>query len=159
MSALVQSTIAANELATLLIPISGKQLVLPNVTVAEIIPYSEPQLEDDEGPDWYLGEFSWRNINVPLLSFEKINGQTVNSQSTNRRIAVLNGVVDEEILPFCAIVTQGVPRLMRITPDEISNHAEAEKGPAEVSAVLIGGEPAVIPNVDFIQQQMLKIIA
>ena len=80
MSAEIQSTITANELATLLIPMSGEQLVLPNVTVAEIIPYIEPQAHNDK-PDWYLGVFNWRNIDVPLVSFETINGESAdNSQ-------------------------------------------------------------------------------
>lgn len=156
MSAEIQPAIASNELATLLIPVSGKQLVLPNVTVAEIIPYKEPLAEDDK-PDWYLGTFAWRNITVPLVSFERLNGESV-GESRSRRIAVLNGIVDSQRLPFCAIVTEGVPRLMRVMPDEVSVDDEASAGPCEVSRVLVSGERAAIPDVDFIQQEVLKIL-
>ena len=156
MSAEIQSAIASNELATLLIPMSGKQLVLPNVTVAEIIPFVEPVTEDDK-PDWYLGTFIWRNIHVPLVSFEGLNDEPL-SQSANRRIAVLNGVVDSERLPFCAIVTDGVPRLMRVTPDEVSADEGTSAGPCEISKALVSGEPATIPDVDFIQEQVLNIL-
>jgi chemosensory pili system protein ChpC len=157
MSGELQSAIAANELATLLIPMSGKQLVLPNVTVAEIIPYVEPQADDDK-PDWYLGAFNWRNIEVPLISFEAINGESTNSPTRDRRIAVLNGLVDNQRLPFCGIVTAGVPRLMRIMPDEVSTDEGATTGPSELSRVLVSGEKAAIPNVDFIQQEVLNIL-
>ncbi len=157
MSGELQSTIAANELATLLIPMSGKQLVLPNVTVAEIIPYIEPQPDEDK-PDWYLGAFNWRNIDVPLVSFEAINGGAAGSQGKDRRIAVLNGLVDNQRLPFCGIVTEGVPRLMRIMPDEVSTDEGATAGPSELSNVLVSGEKAAIPNVDFIQQEILNIL-
>ena len=157
MSAELQSTITANELSTLLIPVNGKQLVLPNVTVAEIIPYRQPEAEDDV-PNWYLGSFNWRNVNVPLVSFEAINEEPFVSQSRGRRIAVFNGLVDGEKLPFYGLVTEGVPRLMRIAPDEIATDDEAEAGPSELSRVLVSGERAAIPDVDFIQQQIIEIL-
>ncbi|ARN73711.1 chemotaxis protein CheW [Oceanicoccus sagamiensis] len=157
MSGELQSTIAANELATLLIPMSGKQLVLPNVSVAEIIPYIEPQADDDK-PDWYLGAFNWRNTDVPLVSFEAMNGESSGGQGKDRRIAVLNGLVDNQRLPFCGIVTEGVPRLMRIMPDEVSADEGATKGPSELSSVMVSGEKAVIPDVDFIQQEVLNVL-
>ena len=157
MSADIQSAIAANELATLLIPMSGKQLVLPNVTVAEIIPYVEPKADDDK-PDWYLGAFNWRNTDVPLVSFEALNGESSDGKGKDRRIAVLNGLVDSQRLPFCGIVTGGVPRLMRIMPDEVSTYESATAGPSELSRVLVSGEKAAIPNVDFIQQEVLNLL-
>jgi chemosensory pili system protein ChpC len=159
MSGQLQSGITVNdtELATLLLPVFAKQLVLPNVTVAEIIPYVEAQAEDDV-PAWYLGRFNWRNISVPLVSFEAINAEAFTSQGKLRRIAVLNGVVDSEKLPFCAIVTQGAPRLMRVMPDEVANDEQGQTGPAELATVLISGEPAVIPDIDFIQRQLLTLL-
>jgi len=149
-------TNAASELATLLIPINGRQLILPNVTVAEIIPFVEPAPEDDV-PTWYLGRFPWRAQEIPLISFEAINEEPFVSQSRHRRIAVLNGLVGES-LPFCGIVTEGAPRLMRVMPEEIGNDESLQPGPAEIARVIVSGEPAAIPDVDFIQQQMLKLL-
>lgn len=157
MSVELRPTIAPNELATLLVPVNGRQLVLPNVTVAEIIPYLEPQPEDDV-PNWFLGTFPWRNIAVPLISFEAINEEPFVSQSRDRRIAVLNGVFDNDRLPFCGIVTEGVPRLMRVMPDEVSVDDEIAAGPSEVARVLVSGEKAAIPDVDFIQQEIIKLL-
>lgn len=157
MSVEIQSTNAANELATLLLPVHEKQLVLPNVTVAEIIPYSEPVAEEDV-PAWYLGSFYWRNISVPLISFEAINAEAFTSESETMRIAVLNGVLDNEKLPFCGVITQGVPRLMRLMPDEVASDDSEACGPAEISHVLVSGEKAVIPNLDFIQQELIKLL-
>ena len=163
MSGHLQNTAAVNELATLLIPVNGKQLVLPNVTVAEIIAYEEPKpaegsADGKETPNWFLGYFGLRNTDVPLVSFESINEEPFSSQSRQRRIAVLNGLVDENRLPFCGIVTEGVPRLMRVIPDEVAQDKQTKAGPAELSCVLVSGEKAAIPNVDFIQQQVLKVI-
>ena len=159
MSSELQSTIAANELATLLIPMRNKQLVLPNVSVAEIIPFVRPT--EDEGqqarPEWFLGHFTWRNTQVPVVSFEGLNGEAIDTLNSSKRIAVLNGLVDDR-LPFCAIVAEGMPRLMRVMPNEVSNDDSAMIGPAELATVLVSGEEAVIPNVDFIQQQILQYL-
>ncbi len=81
MSGQVQAAAAANEVATLLIPMHGKQWVVPNVTVAEVIPFVEPEAE--EGPSWYLGRFSWRGLSVPVVSFETLNEEPYISQSSS----------------------------------------------------------------------------
>ena len=146
-----------DELATLLIPMNGKQWVIPNVTVAEIIPYVEPQVEGDDNPTWFLGYIDWRGTRVPVVSFEAINEEPFVSQSSSRRIAVTNALIDGVKLPFCGVVAESVPRLMRIQPNEIINE-DVEVGPAEMGHVLVNGEQAVIPNVDFIQEQVLKLI-
>ena len=157
MRAELSTATEVNELATLLVPVTGRQLVLPNVTVAEIIPYVAPTPAAGK-PEWYLGEFLWRNISVPLVSFEGLNQEPVAGEHRERRIAVLNGLVNSQLLPFCGIVAEGVPRLMRVMSDELSSDEDALVGPAELSRVLVSGEPAVIPNVDFIQEQVLGLM-
>lgn len=157
MSGQVLSSNTPNELATLLIPMHGKQLVLPNVTVAEVIPYVQPDPRED-APSWYLGTFPWRNQNIPVVSFEALNEEPFVSNSQSRRIAVLNGLVDSQRLPFCAMVTEGMPRLMRVTADEVSVDEEVESGPCEIGRVIVNGERAVIPNVDKLQEAVLNLL-
>lgn len=157
MSRQVQSANVPNELATLLIPMHGKQLVLPNVTVAEVIPFIEPEPVADK-PSWFLGTFPWRNLDIPVVSFEGLNEEPFVSQSRSRRIAVLNGLVDGQRLPFCAMVTEGMPRLMRVMADEVSADEESEVGPCELGRVIVNGERAVIPNVDHLQDEVLRVI-
>ncbi len=152
----VQSVVSSDELATLLIPMAVRQLVLPNVAVAEIIPFFEPRPVDNM-PAWYLGTFSWRNIDIPLVSFEIINQDAKVQADGERRIAVLNGLVDSTRLPFCGLVTAGVPRLMRVASGEVARDEQSVPGPSELARVLVSGEPATIPDVDYIQQQVLNI--
>ena len=47
---------------------------------------------------------------------------------------------------------------MRVLPDEVATDDEVLAGPAELSRVLVSGERAAIPHVDFIQQQVLKLV-
>ena len=157
MNSMLQTQPVVTQIATLLIPVGGKQLVLPNVAVAEIIPFIDPIPEDDV-PTWYLGRFTWRNTQVPLVSFEAINDEPFAGRSQNRRIAILNNVIGDPTLPFCGILTEGLPRLMRLLPDEIANDAESIVGPAEIGRVFVNGERASIPNVVYIQHQLLRLL-
>lgn len=146
-----------NQIATLLTPVSGKLLVLPNVTVAEIIPFREPRAEEDV-PTWYLGRIQWRSSSVPVVSFEAINDEPFASQGRHRRIAILNNVTGDPNLPFCGIVTEGLPRLMRVMADEIVEDPDSPAGPAETLRVFVSGERAAIPDVAFIQNRVLDLV-
>jgi chemosensory pili system protein ChpC len=154
---MLQTQPTVTQIATLLIPVSGKHLVLPNVNVAEIIPYVPPVAEDDV-PTWYLGCFTWRNTRVPLVSFEAINDEPFAARVGNRRIAILNNVTGDPALPFCGIVTEGLPRLMRLLPEEISEDPDNAPGPAELARVLVNGERASIPNVALIESEAKKLV-
>ena len=144
------------QISTLLIPISGRHLILPNVTVAEIIPFRDP-IVDEDVPTWFLGHFEWRASQVPLISFEAINDEPFAGRGYGRRIAILNNVIGDPMLPFCGIVTEGLSRLLRLAAEEIGEDNDASSGPAEIARVYINGERASIPNVTWIQQQLLRL--
>jgi chemosensory pili system protein ChpC len=150
---MLQTQPAVNQIATLLIPVSGKHLVLPNVNVAEIIPFREPVAAEDV-PNWYLGRLAWRATEVPLISFEAINDEPFAGRVRSRRIAILNNVTGDPTLPFCGIVTEGLPRLLRLLAEEIIEDPDFTPGPAELARVLVNGERASIPDVAYIQQQL-----
>lgn len=145
-----------NQIATLLLPVSGRVLVLPNVSVAEIIPYRNP-VADEDVPTWFLGHIEWRAQTVPVVSFEAINDEPFAGRDRNRRIAVLNAVAEHPGLPFFGIVTEGLPRLMRVMADELASDGESGAGPAELMRVVVSGESAVIPDLAFIQRRLVGL--
>ncbi|MDO6748113.1 chemotaxis protein CheW [Gilvimarinus sp. 1_MG-2023] len=143
------------EIASLLIPIVDKLLLMPNVTVAEIVPVAQI-LPVANSPEWLLGDFPWRERNIPLMSYELLNGHakpTINSRS---RIAVLNTSGKDEDLGFIAILTQGLPRLARVTPDEIAETKDAPHDTYDDMAVSWSGELAAIPSIVRMEQAYLK---
>ena len=62
-----------NTLTGLLLPLSDRSLVLPNVAVAELIGY-QPCTPLPHQPAWLLGWIDWRSQRLPLLSFEAACG-------------------------------------------------------------------------------------
>jgi chemosensory pili system protein ChpC len=61
-------------------------------------------------------------------------------------------------MPFCGIVIAGVPRLMRIIPSEIAPDEASLLGPSELSTVLVSGEKATIPDIDYFQNKLREFL-
>lgn len=137
------------------LPVSNGNLLLPNVSVAEVVEFQDP--EEQDGPEFFLGIIRWRGISVPLISYELANEQAF-SFSTSSRVAVINSIgKDNERLPFFAIATQGIPRLVKISEDSIEAAGE-KTGPAEASRVRVDGEEASIPDLLYMESLLSKCV-
>ncbi len=160
MNQALQADTLPAELVTFLMPVTKRYLLLPNVTVAEIIHHRAPAQPDDM-PTWFLGNLEWRGQSVPMVSFEALNEEPFQADGRRQNIAVLNGITNPDKLPFLAVLTQGAPRLMRLTPDEISSDDDAQdrKGPAELMVVSANGETASIPDLNFIENCVIDLHA
>jgi chemosensory pili system protein ChpC len=144
------------EVASLLIPLRGVQLLVPNVTVAEIVPVTQVN-PAESAPEWYLGTCQWREQRVPLVSFEVLNGDVKPGLHNRARFAVLNSTGLNNDLPFLAIITQGLPRLARVSEEEISTREDNEdQKPFDLMQVSWAGEEAVIPDVARMEQAILN---
>ena len=73
MSQAVATQNSAAGLTGLLVPLADRTLLLPNVAVAELIPYRAPQVSEGM-PEWFLGQIAWRDLRLPLLSFSEKPG-------------------------------------------------------------------------------------
>lgn len=146
------TTQAVRDIPSMLLPVQDKQLLLPGVSVAEIVNFSYPDCPEN-APAWFLGYIQWRQITVPLLSFEILNQQTPSQYSGMRRIAVLNNTGLDESVPFIAIVLQGIPRLLRILPQDLTEVTDMELGAAEMAAMNTSmGETVLLPDISVLEQ-------
>lgn len=145
------------EVASLLIPLNSHSILLPNVTVAEIIP-SAPVQAIAHAPQWYLGNFQWRELTLPLLSLEVLNGDAAPSIHPKARFAVLNTTGVHPDLPFIALLTQGLPRLARVSEDEISVREDAENRRYDLMHVSWAGEYTLIPDITAIEHTFLDYL-
>lgn len=145
------------EVACLLMPLQGQSILLPNVTVAEIIPVAALQ-PIENAPKWYLGNCQWRDLTVPVLSIEVLNGEAAPSIHSRARFAVLNTTGLNTDLSFMAILTQGLPRLARVSADEISQRDQEPSRAYDLMQVSWAGEYTVIPNIVAIEQTFLEYL-
>lgn len=141
---------APSVIASLYLPMAGDKLLLPNVCVAEVVAYQDP-VKPRKAPDYYLGLVKWRGIDVPLVCYEAANKTGKFERAPGARIAVINTIGPQsDRLPFFAMVTQGIPRLVKVA-SELIKAGDKVVGPAESARVRVDGEDAVIPNVEFLE--------
>lgn len=152
----------ASEIPSLLIPMAGNMLVLPTVSVAEMTPYQAPQasrsLTTKTSPDWYLGDFLWRGVMVPMISYERLSQGHLAEILPESQVIVLNSTGVSQQLPFLCIPTQGIPRLSRVAANEISQNTQAVLHEYNQMQVLVAGEEAVIPDVEKMEQACVNLL-
>jgi chemosensory pili system protein ChpC len=138
-------------LSCVMIPMSGRQLLLPNVTIAEVVDYAGTDAGTD-GPEWLVGYLDWRGLKLPIISYDAANGGSAPGSRDGRgRIIVLNTIGDQHReLPFVALITQGIPSQSRLAEDQIRK-LDGETGPADLMEVEVDGENAWIPNLEYIE--------
>lgn len=151
----------STEISSLLVPMVDHQLLLPTVSVAEMIPYFQPNQEDHPigAPNWFLGHLSWRGVQVPIISFEAINGHDIAPIQPSSQIAILNNTGQHNKLHFIAMPTQGIPHLCRVVASEISDNRHIPCQNYELRQVFVAGEQAAIPDIERLEQACIQILA
>ncbi|KAF1055953.1 MAG: hypothetical protein GAK44_00326 [Pseudomonas delhiensis] len=144
---------APSSLTGLLLPLSDRTLLLPNVAVAELITYRAAQTQAGL-PSWYLGQVAWRDLRLPLLSFEAACGGHCEA-GPGARVVVINALGGRSQVKFLALLVQGIPRSVKIGP-ELAPLA-VELAPLELAAVSVGGEPARIPDLVGLEQKLADL--
>ena len=131
-----------NTLTGLLLPLADRNLILPNVAVAELIDY-QPGTFDLDTPPWYLGLVTWRDRQIPLLSFESACGSKV-VIGERVRIVILNALGGRPELKFIALLVQGIPRSYKL--DSQLSYVDVPLCPLELAAVQVGEHVAKVPD-------------
>jgi len=137
----------------LTIPLHEETVLLPNAAIAEIVAYIEPA-SIEGGPDWFLGNVSWRETQVPLISFEAISGKDVANAKKNSRIAILNTLNGNTKVPYVGILSQGIPSIALVQEEGIEEPSEQESRIAVGATINVGGVEVLIPNIDELEQQL-----
>ncbi|TWC37791.1 chemosensory pili system protein ChpC [Pseudomonas sp. SJZ079] len=150
MSQAVAAPNTVSSLTGLLVPLADRTLLLPNVAVAELIPYRTPQVTEGM-PDWFLGQVAWRDLRLPLLSFEAASGAQAQVGS-GARVAVINAIGGRPKVKFIALLVQGIPRSLKVGAELV--RADAPLAPLELDAVSIGEDVLKIPDLIGLEQML-----
>lgn len=131
----------------LMIPTGVATLVVPAVTVAEVMARPADLKPIPAAESWVAGYFRWRNCPVTLVSFERIAaGREIPDYS---RVCVFHPLPGRQTIDYFALTMKGEPRSLQIT-----DSAGAGAPPAEIAdqfvagAVQVDGRTLVIPDFD-----------
>jgi chemosensory pili system protein ChpC len=152
-------TAVVDELYCLLVPISEERLLVPRSCVTEVINYQVPTPLEGV-PPWYLGTVAWGGRRVPLVSFEAACGRPAPRTSGRTRIVIMQGLGAHaaEAGRHFAVITQGFPQLVRLSPDVV--HADDSRSFGERSPVLcqvrMVNEFPLVPDFERLEQQLAE---
>lgn len=139
--------VRANEIYSLLMPAAGDSVLLPNIAVAEVVPYFGNVDKPLQGaPEWLLGYLQWRGRHVPLIAMEAIGGGELPQLTRLSRLAILNTANGSADVPNLAIVVGGIPRLTRVIPGLLQ--AVEGGGPVTKARAFMAGQTIQIPDLD-----------
>ena len=129
----------AESLTGLLMPLADRMLLVPNVAVAELIPYRAPQAVQGM-PAWFLGQVQWRDLSLPLLSFRPPPAASRSARAGGRAQRCRRARSRQ----FIALLVQGIPHSIKV--DASLARADVELAPLELDAVNLGDMQARIPD-------------
>ncbi len=148
-SAAVALVNESNELSCVLIPTPGEQLLLPNVSVAEIVPWRRIKPLEN-GPSWCMGFSGWRGQTIAVLNYAGF-AQDVDAPAAARCMVVMNRARSTTGPAFYALAAQGLPRMVQLVDEDLGGE-NLPLGPADVMKVTVGTEVATIPDLAYIER-------
>jgi chemosensory pili system protein ChpC len=136
-----------NDIRGVLIQVVGGRLLLPNATIAEVLSYADPEPVEN-APDWLLGRIRWRGWQVPLVAFARLSGIAIEQGGLGHKVIVLKALGGDPKLPYLALLTQGFPRLVTISPASVVTDTRSDEAlPTAVQArVLLNDDAALVPD-------------
>jgi len=146
------------EVYSLMIPTVNSHILLPNTSVAEIVPFSNVEIFDETSnkPKWFLGHLLWRGIEIPLVSIDVIKGEIDPQANKRSRVAIVHTLNKNRDLPYLALVVQGIPRLSHVRADNITVMPEEIISEAEKMRVEVDSVATSIPDLDKLELMVLE---
>jgi chemosensory pili system protein ChpC len=129
----------------LLLPVKNKQLLVPVSTIAEVVnPLFKPD-EKDATPESY-GTITWREQEIPLLSYEGINGEAKLDWILVSRVAVFNAIEDGISLGFYGLALSGIPHPLQVADDSKLTLTKSDKAGDPLMSYEGDGLRGVVPD-------------
>ncbi len=147
----------AATLASIIVKLQDRNLVLPEHAMADIEPLTGLIVEL-HSEKWILGHKHWRNMRIPVVSFENLAGGSLKKHSEYAQIAILNRSLPDQELAFWGLLVQGVPETMTLTDADVVQ-VDEPLGEADLMAVEVKGQRACIPDLGMIEARLNEHLA
>ena len=114
---------AAEELYSLLVPLSEDRLIVPRACVAEVVRLSKTD-RTEGAHDWMVGTVNWNGRSLPVVSFEGALGRDVPVVTGRTRVVVFYATTGQLKSGYFGVLTQGFPQLVRVNRDVLKLEAK-----------------------------------
>lgn len=150
-------TTDAQELYSLLVPLTEDRLIIPRACVVEVVRFSKPDSEAG-AHNWMLGTVNWNGRQLPVVSFEGVLGKEVPVVTGRTRIVVFYANTGQLKTGYFGILTQGFPQLVRVNKDVLkldSTEGWPESAPVLCRVKMINEYP-LIPDLEKLESMLVE---
>ena len=147
------------EVRGVLLPLHHGHLLLPNAAISEVAGYRTPEPPAENAPDWLLGILTWRQFEVPLVSFDSRLEFRDWESGHRARIAILNSITRRTNRPYIGILLRSIPRLVRATEESLEPLGDVLRDNVILARqVKIGDQEAWIPDLDSLEEDLAAVL-
>jgi len=137
----------------MLIPLQQHYLLLPNSTIAEVIPM--PRLSPaNNKPNYWVGECNWHEKQSPVIDLEGLVESEDYDTVDAHKLCVLHGINDNADIHIYALPCYGVPQLIHLNESALKLAQDTETSDFLHYKIQIGNKVAYIPNLDKIEETL-----
>ena len=149
-------TAEAEELYSLLVPLSDDRLILPRACVAEVVRFTQPKPQSGS-KKWMLGTINWNGRDVPVVAFEGTIGKDIPALTNRTRVVVFYSSTGKIKTGCFGLLTQGFPQLVRVSREVLkldSTHGWPEGAPVLCRVKMINEYP-LIPDLEMLESMII----
>ncbi len=147
----------AEELYSLLVPLSEDRLILPRACVAEVVRYTQPQ-QQPGSEDWMLGPINWNGRKLPVVAFEGTIGKDIPAPTGRTRVVVFYSSTGKIKAGYFGVLTQGFPQLVRVNREVLnldSTDGWPEDAPVLCRVKMINEYP-LVPDLEALEGMIIE---
>ena len=146
----------AEELYSLLVPLSEDRLILPRACVAEVVRYTAPE-QQPGSQNWMLGTINWNGRQLPVVAFEGTLGKDIPAPTGRTRVVVFYSSTGKIKTGYFGVLTQGFPQLVRVNREVL--HLDSTEGWPEDAPVLCRvkmiNEYPLVPDLEALESMII----
>lgn len=145
------------ELYCILLPLGSGKLLLPRSIVEEVRGLAEPT-PISGAPPWLMGRVRWRGQSIPLVAIEPFLGDEIPGASRRSRMVIVRAPSGTLEPAAMAILAQGFPYILRVTPDLVSA-AQVPENETILAEISLGLERPLIPDLPALAAEAGRVLA
>jgi len=147
----------AEELYSLLVPLSKDRLILPRACVAEVVRYTQPE-QQPGSQNWMLGTVNWNGRELPVVAFEGTIGKEIPAPTGRTRVVVFYSSTGKIKTGYFGVLTQGFPQLVRVNREVLkleSTEGWPEDAPVLCRVKMINEYP-LVPDLEALEDMIIE---
>ncbi len=147
----------AEELYSLLVPLSKDRLILPRACVAEVVRYTQPE-QQPGSQNWMLGTVNWNGRELPVVAFEGTIGKEIPAPTGRTRVVVFYSSTGKIKTGYFGVLTQGFPQLVRVNREVLkleSTEGWPEDAPVLCRVKMINEYP-LVPDLEALEGMIIE---